>query len=62
MAFVRVTDPEKLQQLHEAGLLWYKHIDAPYPRHNIEKNTHTELWRARSQDSYEWHFGIVTEE
>ena len=67
MAFVRVTDPEKLQQLHEAGLMWrvqhVEHVVDPTPLFcSPSWGANPEGWLTRCEPKYFLHFGIVTEE
>lgn len=64
MAFVRITDPEKLQQLHEAGLLWRVVVDEGHTPLFCSPNwgANPEGWRTRCEDNYFLHFGIILEE
>ena len=65
MAFVRILDPTKLQQLHEAGLLWRVVVDeGPIIPLFCSPNwgANPEGWRARCDPKYFLHFGIVTED
>lgn len=64
MAFVRITDPEKLKSLYEARLMWrfQPGVDSQ-PRYCCGAwDSEPSGWGIRCEPDYFLHFGIVTEE